>query len=448
MGKPIDMDMIEASLMVRAMDDPRLAMQLMEKSGKWSNDDQHSHHICIPKLTAVQQPVRDSDSQFICLFCGRQAGKTHLMSVLLLEALEEGLDAMYLSPILKQTNACWRYVKDALRGNDQVDINNSSRTVTWKDGSAGRIELQSSHDPDSVRSNRVDLLLIDEFQHQPPGLWDRTVLPLISGGGRVVVAMTPPTSAADTPVKRSNALYSRAKWREWRDSEKWATFRATTYDNMFNDRSTVDGFRQEMRDLTFRQEIMGEDIDVHPEALWTPDMIDDHRVRPEDVPPLVELVIGVDPGTKAGTTGIVAAGRAADDDIYVLGDISRVHASNESWGQSVVSTYHEMGANSVIAEINYGGDWIPGLIRGIDDTVKVRVVTATRGKEVRAEPVSARYERGRVHHVGTFEELEGEMLNWVPGSGESPDRMDALVWAISRLIRKRETTSVLAGNVR
>ena len=145
-------------------------------------------------------------------------------------------------------------------------------------------------------------------------------------------------------------------------------------------------------------------------------------------------MIGVDPPGGVVECGIVAAGLGLDGHAYILEDAS-LQAPPDRWGAVVVSTYHRHRVDRVLAEANYGGDMVESTIRTVDPTISYKAVSATRGKAVRAEPVAALYEQGKVHHVGQFAVLEDEMCFWVPGTGmASPNRMDALVWVLTELI--------------
>jgi len=118
----------------------------------------------------------------------------------------------------------------------------------------------------------------------------------------------------------------------------------------------------------------------------------------------------------------------------VLEDCSK-QASPAEWAEAVSAAYHRHRANTIIAEANFGGDMVESTIRTVDKTVPVQLQHASRGKDIRAEPIVAQYQKGRVHHVGTFSELEDEMCNWVPGSNmPSPNRIDALVWVLASLL--------------
>jgi phage terminase large subunit-like protein len=183
-----------------------------------------------------------------------------------------------------------------------------------------------------------------------------------------------------------------------------------------------------------RQELGGEILEDNPGALWKRADIEKTRVR--EAPALFKIVIGVDPAeTKTGNeTGIVAVGLGYNGHGYVLGDRS-LQGSPGEWGQAVVTAYFDFEADRVIAEGNAGGEMVEYTIHTVDDgaSVPVKRVHATRGKRLRAEPVAALYEQGKVHHVGMFAELEDQQCQWEPGD-KSPDRLDGLVHGLTALM--------------
>lgn len=170
-------------------------------------------------------------------------------------------------------------------------------------------------------------------------------------------------------------------------------------------------------------------------ALWRRSMIEPFRVA--NPPLLIRIVIGVDPAVTSrpdsDETGIVAAGLGTDNHYYVLGDAS-LQGSPAQWAAAVDDQYRYFRADRVVAEVNNGGDLIVANLRNVNPAISCRSITATRGKLVRAEPIAALYELERVHHVGIFPELEDQMCNYNPSmTAYSPDRMDALVWALTEL---------------
>jgi phage terminase large subunit-like protein len=187
-----------------------------------------------------------------------------------------------------------------------------------------------------------------------------------------------------------------------------------------------------------RQEIEGEIIAQRSDALWTRAQIEAARVV--GAPAMQRIVVAVDPpGSSrkgADACGIVAAGRGPDGTIYVLADDSAAGLTPQAWALRAIALWRRLSADALVAEANYGGEMVRAVIREADRSVPVMTVHATRGKFVRAEPVAQLYEQGRVRHAGTFAALEDEMCDFgLDGlsTGRSPDRLDALVWAVSAL---------------
>ena len=188
-----------------------------------------------------------------------------------------------------------------------------------------------------------------------------------------------------------------------------------------------------------RQELDGELIEDRADALWTRDIIERDRVSA--APALQRIAVAVDPPASsrvgADACGIVAAGLAADGTAYVLADATLERAAPAAWAQAALALYHRLDADALVAEVNQGGEMVVAVLAEADPSVPVVSVRATRGKMLRAEPVSLLYARGRVRHVGAFPALEDEMCAFGPGGlpgGGSPDRLDALVWALTHLL--------------
>jgi phage terminase large subunit-like protein len=187
-----------------------------------------------------------------------------------------------------------------------------------------------------------------------------------------------------------------------------------------------------------RQEIDGEIVEERADALWTRAGLEGCRV--ETAPDLARIVVAIDPPATAkkgsDACGIVAAGRAGDGTVYVIEDASIAGATPQGWASRAVALWRKLQADTLIAEVNQGGDMVSAVLKEVDAEVPVIATRATRGKYHRAEPVAQLYEQGRVKHAGTFPALEDEMCDFgLDGlsSGHSPDRLDALVWAVGAL---------------
>jgi phage terminase large subunit-like protein len=187
-----------------------------------------------------------------------------------------------------------------------------------------------------------------------------------------------------------------------------------------------------------RQELDGDLIEDRADALWSRALIETCRVAAH--PPLSRVVVAVDPpvssGERADACGLVAAGRAEDNTLYVIADETVAGLSPAGWARKAIALWRRLAADALIAEVNQGGDMVRAVIAQADASVPVVTVHATRGKWLRAEPVAQLYEQGRVKHVGALPALEDEMCDFGRdglSSGRSPDRLDAMVWAIASL---------------
>ena len=187
-----------------------------------------------------------------------------------------------------------------------------------------------------------------------------------------------------------------------------------------------------------RQELAGEYLEDVPGALWTRSMFEDHRV--DVAPELSRIVVAIDPAASAdpetgsSETGIVVAGFSSyTGRFYVLADRTCM-LSPHGWASEAIRAYKEFEADRVVAEKNQGGDMVSHTIRTVAPSAPIKLVHASRGKHTRAEPIAALYEQGKVSHVGVFPELEDQCVSWTPEDPVSPDRMDALVWALTDLV--------------
>lgn len=188
-----------------------------------------------------------------------------------------------------------------------------------------------------------------------------------------------------------------------------------------------------------RQELDGEIVEESADALWTRDMIEGCRAPPPSG--LARIVVAVDPpassSQRADSCGLVVAGVDRDGTGHVLEDATMAGARPHDWAMRAVALYRRHEADALVVEVNQGGEMATSVIREVDPGVPVTAVRATRGKYLRAEPVAALYAQGRVRHAGAFPALEDEMCSFGPGgleSGRSPDRLDALVWALTHLM--------------
>jgi phage terminase large subunit-like protein len=298
----------------------------------------------------------------------------------------------------------------------------SERKLLWPNGAISLIF--TADEPERLRGKQHEKLWCDELAAwRYPEAWDQAKFGLRLGSQPQACLTTTPK-----PTKLIKELAA--------DPHTHIT-RGTTYDNRLN---LAPGFYSAIikayeNTRLGRQELDAEILDDNPGALWSRAQLEALRVA--HAPALKRIVVGVDPAVTANEdsdlTGIVVAGLGEDDHGYVLADRSLV-ATPSGWSREVVNAYHDSKADRVVAEINNGGDLVELAIRTTDRNVSYKAVRATRGKIVRAEPIAALYEQGRIHHVGGFPELEDQMCGYdALSSDPSPDRMDALVWAFTEL---------------
>jgi phage terminase large subunit-like protein len=191
-----------------------------------------------------------------------------------------------------------------------------------------------------------------------------------------------------------------------------------------------------------RQELDGELIEDVPGALWTRDGLEKCRVRTP--PDFIRVIVGVDPAVSAGANadacGIIVVGMDRDGYFYVVEDDTVQGASPLVWARAVISAFEKYQADRIVAEANNGGALVSSVLHQVDPNAPVQLVYAARGKIARAEPIALLYEQGRVHHVGAFADLEDQLCGFIVGGdyqgpGKSPDRADALIWALAALAK-------------
>lgn len=371
------------------------------------------------------------DWRFWLLMAGRGFGKTRTAAEYVREEVMAGRAREVM--IIAATTTDVRdvavegpsgIIKVCERAGWRVRYEPSKMRVVFPNGAIAR--TRGADEPDRIRGPECDLAWWDEF-----GTWKvrdsytNADFGLRRPGpngecARAVVAFTPkPTALVREIVKRPDAV----------------VVRGGTNENAANlDPATLAAYQAQYQGTRLgRQELEGELLTDTPGALWTMDNLDAYRGKPEDVPPLLGIAVGVDPAASSGEgadeTGIVVVGRDYQPlgHGYVLAD-DTFRGTPHQWATAVIAAYKRWSADLIVVEINNGGEMVEHTIRTIWPDAPIECVHASRGKRTRAEPVSALAEQGRWHHVGTFPQLEDQLTTWVPGE-DSPDRMDAMVWA-------------------
>ena len=307
------------------------------------------------------------------------------------------------------------------------------RRLEWPNGAVAH--AFSAEDPESLRGPQFEAAWLDEI-----GKWRRAeeTFDMLQFGLRLGAQPRQTVTTTPRPTPLLKRLIA---------DPATALSRAKTRDNMFHlAPAFLDAVVKRYAGTRLgRQELDGEMIAERQDALWSRAMIEAARMPiGADLPPLRRIVVAIDPpassGKRSDSCGIIAAGIGPDGTVYVLDDASFERARPAAWAAKAIALYRRLEADALVIETNQGGEMAEAVLREADASVPITPVKATRGKALRAEPVAHLYEQGRVRHAGTFPQLEDELCDFGPtssgfglSSGRSPDRMDALVWAISSL---------------
>ncbi len=393
-----------------------------------------------------QMPPRNNDWSVWLYLAGRGAGKTRSAAEWVREKAKETGNGRLRFALVARTAAD---VRDVIVEGESGIINisppsekphyePSKRRLTWPNGNTAT--LFTADEPDGLRGIQAHYAWADELAawRQTPDAagmtsWDNLRVATRLGSHPQIIATTTP--------KRVPILYSLID--ESKRTGRVIISKGSTLDNAGNLSEAyleaITGVYEGTR--LAAQELYGEMLDDIEGALWTIEMID--RARQGSLPPSAPLrIIGVDPSVAENPRdecGIVVCASTADRDLYkrhawILEDAT-VHGSPETWANKVVEMARRWGA-PVVAEVNQGGALVRNAINAIDPNVKVLEVHSKHGKALRAEPIILSYEQDRIHHIGFLTELESQMTTWIPGEGKSPDRVDALVHALTALLVK------------
>lgn len=308
-----------------------------------------------------------------------------------------------------------------LQGRGQ-GYNSSSVEIRLSNGS--KIFGFSSTEPDRLRGVQFHRAWCDELASwNSAETFDQLLFGLRLGENpQVVITTTPkPSRLIKDLTKNKNLVLTTG----------------TTFDNADNlAPSALESLKDKYNNTRLgRQELYAEIIEDVEGALWQPKMIDKNRLNviPDD---MKRIVIGVDPAVSnnenSDETGIIVCAKGFDNRYYILEDLS-ARMSADTWANTVVNAFYKWEADRVIAEVNNGGDLVERLLRTVDSSIPYTAVRASKGKLVRAEPISALYEQEKVSHIGTFPKLEDQMCSFTIDSKSSPDRLDALVWGLTEL---------------
>lgn len=402
------------------------------------------YKVRLPTPHAKQKIIIVSKVKRKIVRAGRRGGKTVTAAIIAVKKFLAGYRILYAAPTYEQTERFWFETSKALAEPIKAGLyyKNEALHIIERQGTQNRIKAKTAWNADTLRGDYADFLILDEWQLMDEDAWEHVGAPmLLDNNGDALFIYTPPSLHSRSISKARDPRHAAKMFEkaEKDNSGRWEAFHFTSHDNPHISPDALGEIAKDMSRLSYRQEIMAEDISEAPGALWTRDLIS--RFRTESHPDLARVVVGVDPPGGAAECGIIAAGVAKTGDLlhgYILSDRS-LQASPNVWAEAVISAFINHKADRVVGEANFGGDMVENTIlqaaRSRGQAISYKNVHASRGKAVRAEPVVAMYEQGRIHHVGEFPYLEDELCMWIPGeTRESPNRLDALVWAITELM--------------
>jgi hypothetical protein len=407
------------------------------------------YSIVLPVPHAKQLTFLRSRAKRKIVRAGRRGGKTEGIAIGNVENFLAGKRILYAAPTSDQLGRWWTVVSNALSEPIKAGIfkKNETEHLIELAGTEQRIRGKTAWNSDSLRGDYCDDLTLDEWQLMNEEAWELVGAPmLLDNNGDVTFIYTPPSLHSRSVSKASDPQHAAKMYKKFKElmdagNPRYFASTFTSHDNPYISKVALKEITSDMTALAYRMEIMAEDIDEAPGALWhrrktligTQEVLGLEENRVFKAPELKRVVVGVDPsGSSLGDAcGIVGGGIDTAREHYTLEDNS-VQGSPDIWARAACQTYHKLKADVMVAEGNYGGEMVLKIIHDTDPTVNVKLVTATRGKAIRAEPISALTERGEDHLVGSFPALEDELCLWMVGD-KSPNRLDAKVWMDTEL---------------
>lgn len=415
-------------------------LELLKKEKKRRIQEGLSYHW--DHLARESQRIPKGDWRVWLILAGRGFGKTRTGAETLRQWVKEGLYRRLA--LIGETEAEVRQVMvEGPSGilavhppSEKPLYESSKRLLTWPNGAIATCFSSKAYE--QLRGPQFDGAWIDELAKFKQGekVWDQLMFGLRLGKQpRVIVTTTP------RPIKLLKKLV--------KDPSVIVT-KGSTFENTKNlAQPFLDYMRShyEKRCLG-RQEIYADFVEEEAGALWTPSLIERARESYQEGR-LQRIVIAIDPavshGPNSDETGIIVAGLNEAEKGVVLEDLS-LKGPPHLWISKAIEAYHRLGADRIVAEVNMGGDLVEQLLRTQDKTVSYKAVRATRGKLLRAEPIVALYEKGHVWHAKSFPELEEQLSSYTPNIGfKSPDRLDALVWALTELMLTNPSSPKIWG---
>ena len=395
--------------------DDRIALELLYDWDFWARDKQ------LPP---------DTDWYVWLMLAGRGFGKTRAGAEQVRRWVNQGVKRMAL---VAETPGDARDVMiegeagllNIYPPNEGPNYEPSKRRLTWPNGATATV--YSGANPDQLRGPEHEKAWCDELAawDYPQQTWDNLQMGLRLGSNPQVVVTTTPRPI---PLIKGLVNQNNVEVVQGSTYENRANLPKTFFEKIIN---RYEGTR------VGKQELYAELLTDNPGALWTYDLF---RYK-EDGPDLNRIVVAIDPAVTSNSesdeTGIIVAGKDKAGLAYILDDFTCRKSPNE-WTQIAIRAYDKYDADAIVAEVNQGGDMVESIMRSQVKNISYKQVRATRGKEIRAQPVSMLYEQGKVYHKKNFKVLEDQLCSWSPEDKDSPDRLDALVWALTDLMLKNK----------
>ena len=387
-----------------------------------------------------QKLILDSIAKRIVVKSGRRFGKSTTAATKAVEGLLKRRRTLYAVPTQEQIDRFWYETKLALAEPlaEGLLYKHEGRHIIEIPGTEARIRAKTAYNADTLRGDFADLLILDEYQLMDPDAWELVGAPmLLDNNGDAMFFYT------QKPRGKHHSANLLKKAQE-DTSGRWEAFIFPSLVNPHLSKAALADIVQDMTREGYQSEILAEDVGYDPKALWSPDDIKHTNKLPRGG--FLRVVVAVDPQSTTGQTGVIVAGSAYGFDsegkdelhVWIIDDATPEPGVKPSvWASAAVSAYYKHQADLIIGEVNHGGDMIENTIRNVEGGIEVsyKTVRASRGKAVRADPVSAAYQKDKVFHLGDHPDLEEELCSWVPGESKwSPNRLDAMVYAVTELL--------------
>ena len=331
--------------------------------------------VVLPEPHGKQIEFLRSSAKRKVIRAGRRGGKTYGASIYAVEKFLEGKRVLYATPTQEQVDRFWYLVCEALREPIEAGIfyKNETKHLIELAGTEQRIRAKTAWNSDTLRGDFADELILDEFQLMNEDTWGVVGAPmLMDNNGNAIFIYTPPSLQSRSVTKANDPQHAAKLFKKAAadTTGRWQAFHFSTYDNPYIDKTVIDDLANDMSSIAYRMEIMAEDIDEAPGALWRRANIEKYRV--DKSPQLKRIVVAIDPSGSDKTTsdeaGIIVAGIDGAGDGYILEDLSGIYSPN-AWAHRAISAYYEWDADRIVAEKNYGGDMVATVIRNMSPEV-------------------------------------------------------------------------------